>query len=232
MTTTLSKTQIDRLGGRIRQGLLVDSDLRSLDEYRRSFGEAYTTVVQTIREQLHLEPTGRPAKSTTSIIDKLRRESIRLTQIQDVAGCRIIVADVPEQERVVMSLSSAFPGATVVDRRANPSHGYRAVHIIASVAAKFVEIQVRTFMQHVWAETSEKLSDTIDPGLKYGEGPEAYRTMLEHASRGVQAVELLESALLKSTERSEEFRQLLLEAREELRGIMNDIVSSVESQES
>ena len=87
-------------------------------------------------------------------------------------------------------------------------------------------------MQHVWAETSEKLSDTIDPGLKYGEGPEAYRIMLRHASRGVQAVELLESALLKSTERSEESRQLLLEAREELRGIMNDIVSSVESQES
>jgi ppGpp synthetase/RelA/SpoT-type nucleotidyltranferase len=210
---------------------LIDSDLKSLDEYRRSFGEAYATVVQTIREQLHLEPTGRPAKSTTSIIDKLRRESIRLTQIQDVAGCRIIVADVAEQERVVMSLSAAFPTATVVDRRAKPSHGYRAVHIIVSVAAKLVEIQIRTFMQHVWAETSEKLADTIDPGLKYGEGPETYKVMLTHASRGVQAVEFLESTLMKSNERSEESRQLLLEAREELRGIMNEIVSSVGSQE-
>ena len=210
---------------------MIDSDLKSFDEYRRSFGEAYATVVQTIREQLHLEPTGRPAKSTTSIIDKLRRESIRLTQIQDVAGCRIIVADVAEQERVVMSLSAAFPTATVVDRRAKPSHGYRAVHIIVSVAAKLVEIQIRTFMQHVWAETSEKLSDTIDPGLKYGEGPDAYKVMLTHASRGVAAVELLESTLMKSNERSGESRQLLLEAREELRGIMNEIVSSVGSQE-
>lgn len=146
MTTKLSNTQIDRLGNRIRRGSLVDSDLKSLDEYRRSFGDAYATVVQTIREQLHLEPTGRPAKSTTSIIEKLRRESIRLTQIQDVAGCRIIVTDVTEQERVVMSLSAAFPTA-------------------------------------------------------------------------------------KSNDRSEEFRQLLLEAREELRGIMNEIVSSVGSQE-
>jgi ppGpp synthetase/RelA/SpoT-type nucleotidyltranferase len=100
------------------------------------------------------------------------------------------------------------------------------------VAAKLVEIQVRTFMQHVWAETSEKLSDTINPGLKYGEGPEAYKLMLTHASRSVQGVELLESALLKvSNERSVEFRQLLLEAREELRGIMDEIVSSVGSQE-
>lgn len=86
-------------------------------------------------------------------------------------------------------------------------------------------------MQHVWAEASEKLSDTIDPGLKYGEGPEAYRVMLMHASRGVEVVELLESALTKSNERSEESQQLLLEAREELRGIMDEIVSSVESQE-
>jgi len=229
--TPLSKTQIDRLGNRIRQGSLAESDLKSLDEYRRSFGEAYTTVVQTIRERLHLEPTGRPAKSTTSIIDKLRRESIRLTQIQDVAGCRIIVSDVTEQERVVMLLSVAFPTATVVDRRANPSHGYRAVHIVASVAAKLVEIQVRTFIQHVWAETSEKLSDTIDPGLKYGEGPEAYKVMLMDASRGVQAVELLESTLMRSNERAEEFRPLLLAAREELRSLMNEIVTSVGSQE-
>lgn len=66
MATGLSKTQIDRLGNRIRKDSLLESDLKSLDEYRRSFGEAYTTVVQTIREQLHLEPTGRPAKSTNS----------------------------------------------------------------------------------------------------------------------------------------------------------------------
>lgn len=167
----------------------------------------------------------------TLIIDKLRRESIRLTQIQDIAGCRIIASDVTEQERVVKSLSAAFPTATLVDRRANPSHGYRAVHIIASVSGKLVEIQIPTSMQHVWAEASEKLSDTIDPGLKYGEGPEAYRVMLMHASRGVEVVELLESALTKSNERSEESQQLLLEAREELRGIMDEIVSSVESQE-
>jgi ppGpp synthetase/RelA/SpoT-type nucleotidyltranferase len=34
-----------------------------------------------------------------------------------------------------------------------------------------VEIQVRILMQHWWAELSEKLSDTIDPEIKYGGGP-------------------------------------------------------------
>jgi putative GTP pyrophosphokinase len=90
MTTEMSKTQIDRLGDRLKKGNITEDDLRLLDQYRRSFTEAYEFVVGAIRKELSLEPTGRPAKSTTSIADKLRRESIRLTQIQDIAGCRLI----------------------------------------------------------------------------------------------------------------------------------------------
>ncbi|MBI2059522.1 MAG: hypothetical protein HYT87_07090 [Nitrospirae bacterium] len=82
-----SKTQIDKLGERLKSGKLTDSDLIALDEYRRSFGEAFEHAMGEIRDKLKLKPTGRPAKSTTSIIEKLRRESIRLTQIQDIAGC-------------------------------------------------------------------------------------------------------------------------------------------------
>ncbi|MDE2181227.1 MAG: hypothetical protein KGJ40_10350, partial [candidate division NC10 bacterium] len=72
----------------MREDSLTESDLRILDEYRRSFEGAYETVVRTLRDELHLEPTGRPAKSTSSLIEKLRRESIRLSQVQDIAGCR------------------------------------------------------------------------------------------------------------------------------------------------
>jgi putative GTP pyrophosphokinase len=77
----VTKTQIDRLGDRLRKGNVTEADLRLLDLYRRSFVEAYEAVVGSIRQRLGLEPTGRPAKSTTSISEKLRRESIRLTQI-------------------------------------------------------------------------------------------------------------------------------------------------------
>ena len=105
METEISKTQIDRLGDRLRKGNITDSDLRLLDEYRRSFTEAYNAVAETIRRQLNLEPTGRPAKSTISIAEKLRRESIRLTQIQDIAGCRLVVPEIADQEHVVASLA-------------------------------------------------------------------------------------------------------------------------------
>ena len=112
-----SNTQIDRLGDRLRQGSPSESDLILLDGYRLSFGEEYDIVVRTIRDRLQLDPTGRPAKSTSSLIEKLQRESIRLSQVQDISGCRVVVTDIAEQVRVVASLESTFPGAIVVDRK-------------------------------------------------------------------------------------------------------------------
>src|SRR6185295_11287916 len=72
-----TKSKIDRLGDRLRKGDISEADLRLLDAYRRSFAEASEHVFAQIRDRLGMEPTGRPAKSTTSISDKLRRESIR-----------------------------------------------------------------------------------------------------------------------------------------------------------
>lgn len=185
----LSKTQIDRLGDRLRRGSFDEADLRLLDDYRRSFGPAYEAVVQAIRERLRLEPTGRPAKSTGAIIEKLHRESIRLTQIQDIAGCRVVVPESVEQEQVVSSLCGLFSGASVIDRRVNPSYGYRAVHVVVQTSKKFVEIQIRTSLQHLWAELSEKLSDVVDRAIKYGGGAPDVRTMLARSSLTVERLE-------------------------------------------
>jgi len=91
LASRTSNAQIDRLGDRLRTGELTQADLELLDQYRRTFGHAYDDVVRAIRRELGVEPSGRPAKSTGSVIDKLRRESIRLTQMQDIAGCRIVV---------------------------------------------------------------------------------------------------------------------------------------------
>ena len=194
MVPPLSKTQIDRLGDRLRKGPHAESDLRLLDDYRRSFGEAYQAVVQTLRQR-HQSPTGRPAKSTISIVEKLRRESIRLSQMQDIAGCRVIVADVVQQEQLVASLKTDFPGASVIDRRASPSYGYRAVHIIAELSGKPIEIQVRSSLQHRWAELSEKSSDVLDPTIKYGGGPDKWRSFLTKSSKSVAAYEKFEKTV-------------------------------------
>lgn len=120
MKKALSKTQIDRLGDRLRGGSRTDDDLLLLDKYRCSFGEAYEAVIKRI-QQLGKFPTGRPAKSTQSIIAKLQRESIRLSQMQDIAGCRVVVTNIVEQELFVGTLRTEVPDTCLIDRRDNPS---------------------------------------------------------------------------------------------------------------
>ncbi len=192
----ISKTQIDRLGDRLKQGPHTERDLRLLDDYRRCFGEACEAVVRTIRE-LGEAPTARLAKSTLSIAEKLRRESVRLSQMQDIAGCRVVVPDIVQQDRFVASLRTAFPAAAVIDRRENPSYGYRAVHVIAEVSGKPVEIQVRSSLQHLWAELSEKSSDVLDPTIKYGGGPAEFRAVLLRSSEAVAVCEKAEQQHLR-----------------------------------
>jgi len=179
----ISNSQLDQLGNRVRKDDLSGEDIRLLDQYRRSFTEGYEQVVEIIRNTLDLQPTGRPAKSTTSIRDKLKRESIRLSQMQDIAGCRIVVADTLTQDAVVAALIAHFPESKLFDRRKIPSHGYRAVHLIAYCANNPIEIQIRSVFQHMWAELSEKAADVVDPAVKYGGGPEPWRTDLIALSR-------------------------------------------------
>jgi ppGpp synthetase/RelA/SpoT-type nucleotidyltranferase len=185
---------VDRLGERLRHHQPDAPDLRLLDSFRRTFLPAYKHVIRVIRDRSGLEPTGRPAKSTTSIIDKLRRESVRLSQMQDIAGCRTIVEDSLEQDSLVEILVHEFEEVIVVNRRLHPSHGYRAVHLVATVERRIVEIQIRTRVQHAWAELSEKLSDRFDPRIKYGEGDAETRTLLNAWSSSVGLIEDMEQS--------------------------------------
>jgi ppGpp synthetase/RelA/SpoT-type nucleotidyltranferase len=221
MAMELSKNQVDRLGERLRNDKISDDDLRLLDSYRLSFSEVYEFVAGAIRKELALEPTGRPAKSTTSISDKLRRESIRLTQIQDIAGCRLIVADIAAQDSVVQSLKSLFEHSTVIDRREKPSHGYRAVHVVVKHRGKLIEIQVRTSLQHLWAELSEKFSDIVNPAIKYGGGDEDYQELLIDTSSTIAKVELLEAEL----EISDVWDDLTNDQKDEISEMKEELVS-------
>ncbi len=184
----LSKSQIDRLGERLKAGSTSEDDFRLLDELRRSFDVAYLAVIQKIGNSGELRQSR--IKTRTSIVEKLRREkTMKLSRIQDIAGCRVVVANVVQQNVLVSSLITNFPGAHAIDRRDKPSHGYQAVHVVVQVAGKSVEIQVRTSLQHYWAVVSEKSSDVLDPAIKHGAGPEWWRTSLTDMSESIAACE-------------------------------------------
>jgi ppGpp synthetase/RelA/SpoT-type nucleotidyltranferase len=60
-----------------------------------------------------------------------------------------------------------------------------------------VEIQVRTVLQHLWAEVSEGLSDILDPEIKYGGGHDVVRRALRTTSEMVAKLENAEMDVLK-----------------------------------
>mgnify|MGYP001607737613 CR=1 FL=1 len=112
--------------------------------------------------------------------------------MQDIAGCRLILPDMVVQEEVIERLRRAFAKVVIIDRRQHPSHGYRAVHVIAASRQKVVEIQVRTALQHLWAELSEKLSDVIHQAIKYGGGEPRIHDLLMKLSVTIGDFEDLE----------------------------------------
>lgn len=59
----------------------------------------------------------------------------------------------------------------VKDRRDEPSHGYRAVHVVVTVQDLPVEIQIRTERQDTWAQIVESLGDRWGRQIRYGKGP-------------------------------------------------------------
>ena len=169
----LSVSQIERLGARLRQEVTA-SDLALLRELRDSYRPALDAVVAEVHAILEfagIPPTvaTRPAKTTRSIIAKLHRERTNLARMQDIAGCRVVVPLLENQEVLLAALADRHPDWRVDDRRQRPSHGYRAVHLITP-RPRPVEIQVRTIVQQVWAAISEAL-DRRHEGIKYGQGP-------------------------------------------------------------
>ena len=167
----LTSRQINELGERLKSGPLAKEDRQSFEEFRGSFVPAYNEVISNIRDTLGLSPSGRPDNRLESIVAKLRRGETPLWQMQDIAGCRITIADRATQDAVVRQLRDLFPDHREVDRRREPRYGYRAVHLIVRAQGRRIEIQVRTYLQDLWANVAE----SMDGDLKHGVGAPEYR---------------------------------------------------------
>ncbi len=170
----MSRSAVDRLGKRLAtEGEIDDADYELLIEVLT----AYQQALQETQERLHrlgYSPTSR-TKTTSVLVDKLRREHSSLKSVQDIAGTRIICADRDEQNDIVQSVVTCFADGgrepKVKDRRDEPSHGYRAVHVVVTVQDLPVEIQIRTERQDTWAQIVESLGDRWGRQIRYGEGP-------------------------------------------------------------
>ena len=173
---TISNSQASKLGDRLRDSDISDDDLKMLDEFRQTYSEvdehAYRIIQSALASYNHCPwtSTKRKRKTQQSIVDKLRRQPrLRLPQMQDIAGCRIVIQGGSQRaEEMNILLMDAFgQNQWQIDSKNRHADGYRAIHIVAKEDKKFYEIQLRTYAQDVWANLVESLSDEKNT-LKYG----------------------------------------------------------------
>jgi ppGpp synthetase/RelA/SpoT-type nucleotidyltranferase len=110
------------------------------------------------------------------MVDKLRgTRGMELSRMQDVAGARIVVGDLSEQDeardKIVGFYEDQGCACRVVDRREDPRFGYKAVHVIVQIDGMPLEIQIRTELQDAWAQIVERTADRWGRGIRYGEDP-------------------------------------------------------------
>ncbi len=183
----LSKTKIDRAGNAlakdefrtIEEGIELED---VFDEFRSAHLQPLTELTIELQNWLTEFDAkyyiAQRLKRKPQIVRKLRRLKVRLSQLQDIGGCRIIVSENSIVDRLYKFIkersleSKAFTVTKVTDYRekGRDDSGYRALHLLISHSGQSLELQIRSQVQHYWAESIERTSVIYGHHLKEQDG--------------------------------------------------------------
>lgn len=170
--------------------VVVESALQIVNNWRASHNYPLNTFQVTLRKKArtvdHDALVAQRIKRLTSILHKLQRfPDMKLTQMQDIGGCRAIVRNVGLVDTLVTSYEKSDLKHTLAhkdDYIENPQDsGYRGVHLVYryfSDKAKTayndlkIEMQFRSQLQHAWATAVETVGTFIGQALKSSKGRE------------------------------------------------------------
>ncbi len=182
-----SKSKIDKSGLALAKAKYKDEaeyvELEEVfDEYRKAHLQPLSET--TLELQQLLTNYGAPyyiaqrLKRKPQIVRKLNRLNVRLTQLQDIGGCRIIVQHNTDVDKLHKYLVDKIGVQRVfaIDRKKDTRNegrddtGYRALHVILKHSGVHLELQIRSRIQHYWAESIERTSVIYGYHLKENEG--------------------------------------------------------------
>lgn len=187
-----SKSRVDRAGARLREQLanpvMLDavceetreSDIAVVSAYRRSYADPLLKVrmgLTSFKATIGCQDAviSQRTKRYNRIVTKLARfPKLRLSQMQDVGGVRLVLEDLNSSLAMVDRIVSRWEDQIRRhdDYQSDPQpSGYRSQHLIVDRDGRSIEIQVRTVNQHAWAESVESVGRLIGVELKWGEGP-------------------------------------------------------------
>lgn len=185
---TLSKTKIDKAGDALREWWNGTDEQPPADaagvlfDFREGVQNPMKKVTVGLRQFVMREaPPGAPIvvsqrlKRAPRIVWKLTRyPDMRLSRMQDIGGCRAILAG--GHDEVLRVAHRIERNWTIKHRKhytleAPAPSGYRAMHLTVERDGRLVEIQLRTSLEHEWAEAVERTDRRLGFDLKSGEGP-------------------------------------------------------------
>ena len=195
----ITKTQADRCGNAVRRWYRSEVELsedeleplvNAISDWRQTHAHPLSLVTPGVRNWVSREASGdvivgQRLKRLDRIVDKLARfPTMRLSQMEDVGGCRAVLATPTAVEAVAARIRRKWEVTTTSDYReaAKPTTGYRGLHIVALRRERLVEIQLRTEREQYWAEVVERTSSRTGFALKDGEGPPSLLRYFEVAS--------------------------------------------------
>jgi ppGpp synthetase/RelA/SpoT-type nucleotidyltranferase len=132
-------------------------------------------------------------KRFSSVMSKLVREpQMKLSQMQDLGGCRAILSDVKgvyrlyERYRGSRDLFMHEGQLKCYDYIQEPKpDGYRGIHVVGRYSARDtaheswngarIEVQLRSRLQHAFATAVETVTTFTRTPLKFGGGPDDWR---------------------------------------------------------
>lgn len=177
-----SKSQLSKLGKRLAAGTEAPDDEGLYTALLLAYDRVQRGLVDDLRDTdwsqaavglPKLTIVGR-TKSLDTLAQKLRRSpDVQLPYIRDIAGIRL-TGDMTRAQQTALGewLVDRFDGR-LVDRRQQPAHGYRALHAALTVQGLQVEAQIRTRLQHLWAQIFERVADGWGRQIRYGEPPDS-----------------------------------------------------------
>ena len=173
--------------------------LHIINNWRSSHSYPLTILKNTLNQRAKkidsASISAQRLKRLSSISLKLKRNpNMKLSQMQDIGGCRAVLENVDHIEALVQ----AYEEALAKNPRGRPYRvekydyviapkpdGYRSVHYVYKYRSEAkhlkvyndlrVEIQIRSRLQHAWATAVETVSTFTDQALKTGMGSEPWK---------------------------------------------------------
>lgn len=186
-----------------------DQALDILSDWRSAHGWPLNSMQTTLRGRAKrvahedLIAVVQRLKRLPSIERKLRQTYLKLTQIQDIGGCRAIVPSIAAVDELDEIYSADRDSSRVQsdhwkrnDYIQEPkSDGYRSIHHVFEYHTNReerkghngmrIEIQLRSVLQHAWATAVETVSAFQGEGLKWGRGDPRWLRFFELMSTAI-----------------------------------------------